>query len=378
MARLDRLGRAKEVAQIGAAIGREFSHALLASVMRDAEAELKAALDRLIQAGLVFRQGVPPHATYLFKHALVQDAAYGTLLREPRRALHARIAETLESQFAEVAESQPELLAHHCTEAGLIDRAVGYWMRAGKNAVERSANLEAISRLSKGLEGLKSLPEGPGRDRQELALLAALGTSLIAVHGYAAPQTGAAYRRARVLGERLGDAGALFATLSGEFTYHFVRGDYSMMRQLTDEARRTSDRMADSTLQLAAHRLSGLTAMHSGAFPQARSEFETILRLYEPSQHRPPAVHYVHDPKISALPYMAVTLWILGFPQQARRWSADAVQYAKVLNQANLTAHVRVYGGAGLHELLGTQRPCANMRTRSSTSPNSTTCIILD
>jgi len=129
MARLDRLGPAKEVAQIGAAIGREFSHALLASVVRETGAELGSALDRLVQAGLLFRQGVPPHATYLFKHALVQDAAYGTLLREPRRALHARIAEALESQFAEIAESQPELLARHCTEAGLIEKAAGLWAR---------------------------------------------------------------------------------------------------------------------------------------------------------------------------------------------------------------------------------------------------------
>ena len=139
MARLDRLGPAKEVAQIGAAIGREFSHALLAAVVRKPEAELASALDRLIAAGLLFRQGVPPHATYLFKHALVQDAAYGTLLREPRRALHARIAETLESQFAEIAENQPELLARHCTEAGLIEKAAGLWGKAGQRSLERSA-----------------------------------------------------------------------------------------------------------------------------------------------------------------------------------------------------------------------------------------------
>ena len=135
MARLDRLGPAKEVAQIGAAIGREFSHALLAAVVRKPEAELASALDRLIAAGLLFRQGVPPHATYLFKHALVQDAAYGTLLREPRRALHARIAETLESQFAEIAENQPELLARHCTEAGLIEKAAGLWGKAGQRSL---------------------------------------------------------------------------------------------------------------------------------------------------------------------------------------------------------------------------------------------------
>ena len=144
MARLDRLGPAKDVAQIGAAIGREFSHALLGAVAGKPEAELASALERLIAAGLLFRQGVPPHATYLFKHALVQEAAYGTLLREPRRALHARIAETLESQFTEIAENQPELLARHCTEAGLFEKAVGLWGKAGQRSVARSALVEAV------------------------------------------------------------------------------------------------------------------------------------------------------------------------------------------------------------------------------------------
>ena len=151
MARLDRLGPAKEVAQIGAAIGREFSHALLGAVAGMSEAELASALDRLIAAGLLFRQGVPPHATYLFKHALVQDAAYGTLLREPRRALHARIAETLENQFAEIVETQPHLMAQHCSEAGHFERAISYWLKAGQQAVARSAMPEAEALLRKGL-----------------------------------------------------------------------------------------------------------------------------------------------------------------------------------------------------------------------------------
>ena len=158
MARLDRLGPAKEVAQIGAAIGREFSHPLLAAVMAEPEAKLQSALDRLMTAGLLFRQGAPPHATYLFKHALVQDAAYGTLLREPRRALHARIAETLESQFAEIAESQPELLARHCTEAGLIEKAAVLWGKAGQRSLERSALVEAVAQLTRALDQIASLP----------------------------------------------------------------------------------------------------------------------------------------------------------------------------------------------------------------------------
>ena len=186
MARLDRLGPAKEVAQIGAAIGREFSHALLAAVARKPEAELSAALDRLIAAGLLFRQGVPPHATYLFKHALVQDAAYGTLLREPRRALHARIAETLESQFAEIAESQPELLARHCTEAGLIEKAAGLWGKAGQRSLARSALVEAVAQLTRALDQIATLPATPALRREQIKLQVALITPLIHVKGHAA------------------------------------------------------------------------------------------------------------------------------------------------------------------------------------------------
>ena len=158
MARLDRLGPAKELAQIGAAIGREFSHALLAAVVRKPDGELESALDRLISAGLLFRQGVPPHANYLFKHALVQDAAYGTLLREQRRALHARVAEALESQFAEIAESHPELPAHHCAEAGLIEKAAGLWGKAGQRSLARSALVEAVEQLSRALGQIATLP----------------------------------------------------------------------------------------------------------------------------------------------------------------------------------------------------------------------------
>ena len=178
MARLDRLGPAKEVAQVGAAIGREFSHPLLAAVMRKPEAELGSALDRLIDAGLLFRQGVPPHATYLFKHALVQDAAYGTLLREPRRALHARIAETLEGQFADIAESQPELLARHCTEAGLIEKAVSFWRTAGQRSLARSALLEGAEQLKRALDQIATLPAAPDLHAEEIKLHVAFANAL--------------------------------------------------------------------------------------------------------------------------------------------------------------------------------------------------------
>ena len=202
MARLDRLGPAKEVAQIGSAIGREFSHALLASVVSKPETELGSALDRLIAAGLLFRQGVPPHASYLFKHALVQDAAYGTLLREPRRALHARIAETLESHFADIAENQPEILARHCTEAGLIEKAAGLWGKAGQRSLERSALVEAVEQLTRALDQIATLPGTPALRREQIKLQVALITPLMHIKGYAAPETRAAAERAHLLIEQ--------------------------------------------------------------------------------------------------------------------------------------------------------------------------------
>jgi predicted ATPase/class 3 adenylate cyclase len=354
MARLDRLGPGpKEMAQIGAAIGREFSYELLAAVAGQSEREMRDSLARLVTSELVFQRGPPPEAVYNFKHALVQDAAYSTLLRSDRQQLHARIAEAVEERFPDRVAREPELLAHHFMEARQIKHAVGHWLKAGERAAERSANREAIRHLTRGLEALNTLPENPERDRQELAFQIAIGTPLIAVHGYSAPQTGAAYSRARALCERLGEAEPLVATLSGEFVYYFVRGDYPMMRRLTGEARQVSERLPNPVIRLASHRLTGITAMHFGAFAEARSEFEAILRLYDARRHRSQPVYYVHDSKVSALTYLAPILWIVGFPEQARRSSIAAFQCAAELDQANLMAHVHNFAGAGLDELLG-------------------------
>ena len=202
MARLDRLGPAKEVAQIGAAIGREFSHALVATVARKPEAAVTSALDRLVAAGLLFRQGAAPHATYLFKHALVQDAAYSTLLREPRRALHACIAESLESRFPEIAENQPELVAHHCTEAGLIEKAATLWGKAGQRSLARSALVEAVEQLTRALDQIGSLRATPAIRREQIKLQVALITPLVPVKGYTVPEIKEAIERARLLIEQ--------------------------------------------------------------------------------------------------------------------------------------------------------------------------------
>jgi predicted ATPase len=192
MARLDRLGSAKELAQIGASIGREFSFALLTAVARRPEAELAESLDRLVRSGLTSRLGSPPDATYVFKHSLVQDAAYGTLLREPRRALHARIAEALENQFTEIAENQPELLARHCSEAGLTEKAAGLWGKAGQRSLERSALVEAVEQLTRAIGLIAALAPTPALRGEEIKLQVALISPLLHVKGYAAPETKAA------------------------------------------------------------------------------------------------------------------------------------------------------------------------------------------
>jgi len=257
MARLDRLGPAKQVAQIGAVIGREFSFELLASVSeRYSPSELRASLDQLIASGLLLRRGTEADI-FLFKHALVQDAAYSTLLRRPRQQLHDKIARALEAHFPDRAAREPEVLAHHFSEASEPLRASEYWLTAGAQAARRSANVEAIAHFSRGLNELKSLPSGPDKDRRELALQTAIGTPLISVHGYAAAQTGAAYSRARALCHQYGDSLSLHAMLSGEFVYHFVRGDYEVMRQLAAEAGRSAERTGDEALLLAGHRMAG-------------------------------------------------------------------------------------------------------------------------
>jgi class 3 adenylate cyclase len=239
MARLDRLGSAKEVAQIGAAIGREFSHSLLAAAACRQDTELQSALDRLIEAGLLFRQGVPPHATYLFKHALIQDAAYGTLLRDRRRVLHARIAQTIEGQFSDIAESEPELLARHCTEAGLIEKAALLWGKAGQRSIERSALVEAEAQLTRALDQIRTLPSTPALRRDEIKLQVALITPLLYVKGYAAPEVKAAAERARLLieqakamGEPLEDPLLLFSALYFLWVPNLVAFNGDVIRDL--------------------------------------------------------------------------------------------------------------------------------------------------
>ena len=235
MAHLDRLAPVKVVAQLGATMGRQFSYELFRAVSLLDETTLQQGLRQLVEAELLYQQGSPPQATYTFKHALIQDAAYQSLLRSTRQQYHQRIAQALEQQFPETAETQPELLAHHYTAAGLNEHAIGYWQQAGKKAYERSANMEAISHLTQGLELLKALSETYERPQQELTFYIAFGMPLIATKGYAAPDVEQVYSRARILCQQVGEPAQLFPVLHGLWLFYFVRGELQTGQELGEQ-----------------------------------------------------------------------------------------------------------------------------------------------
>jgi class 3 adenylate cyclase/predicted ATPase len=341
MARLDRLGTAKEVAQIGAAIGREFSHSLLAAAVRKPEAELGSALERLIAAGLLFRQGLPPYANYLFKHALVQDAAYGTLLREPRRALHARIADTLESRFAEIAENQPEVLARHCTEAGLIEKAAGLWGKAGQRSLERSALVEAVAQISRALGQTASLPATPERRRERIRLQVTIITPLIHVKGQAAPEVKEAAERARLLieqaealGESPEDPLLLFSVLYGFWVTNYVAFNGEVIRELAAQFLALARKQAATVPLMIGHRLMGQSLLCTGDVAQGREHYDQAMALYDPSRHRPLATRFAQDVGAAILCYRSLALWLLGYPEAAVRDIAQALKDARDIGHA--------------------------------------------
>ena len=337
MARLDRLGAAKEVAQIGAAIGREFPHALLAAVVRKPEQELGPALDRIVRAGLLFRQGVPPHASYLFKHALIQDAAYGTLLREPRRALHARIAETLESGFADIAENQPEILARHCTEAGQIEKAVGLWGKAGQRSLARSALVEAVAQLTRALDQSATLSSTPALRREQIKLQVALITPLLHVKGFAAPAAKAAVERARLLieqaeaiGEPPEDPLLLLSVLYGFWVANYVAFNGDVMHELAAQFLALAEKQGATVPLMMGHRLMG----SSVNIAEARVHYDQALLLYDPAEHRPLAARFGQDVRVAILSNRSLPLWLLGHSEAARADAEQALKYARETSQA--------------------------------------------
>ena len=341
MARLDRLGPAKEVAQIGAAIGREFSHALLTAVMRGTEPELGLAVNRLIQAGLLFRQGMPPNVSYLFKHALVQDAAYGTLLREPRRALHARIGQVLESQFTDIAESQPELLARHCTEAGLIEKAAGLWGRAGERSLSRSALVEAAVQLTRAVTQIASLPSTTNLRREQIKFQVGLTTALMHTKGYASPDTKASLEQARVLIERVEALGEppedsllLFSVLYGFWAANFVAFNGDAICELAAQFLALAEKQRAPAPLMIGHRLMGTGLMFTGNIVQSRIHYDQAIARYDPVEHRPLATRFSQDVGVTILSFRSLAHWLLGYPDAARRDMEEALKNAGDVGQA--------------------------------------------
>ena len=342
MARLDRLSSAKEVAQIGAAIGREFSYALLAAVTRKPEGELASALDRLVAAGLLFREGVLPYASYLFKHALVQDIAYGTLLREPRRALHARIVETLESKFAEVAESQPELLARHCTEAGLIEKAASLWGKAGQRSLERSALAEAAEQFTRALDQIAALPDTAALRRQQIKFQVALANALMHTKGYASPDTKASFAQARLYVERAEELGEppedpllLFSVLYGFWVGNYVAFNGVALRDLTAQFLALAEKQGATVPRMIGHRLMGSSLMATGEIAESRLHYDKAIALYDPAEHRPLATRFGQDVSVVILSYRSWTLWLLGYPEAALADTDHALKNAREVGQAS-------------------------------------------
>jgi predicted ATPase/class 3 adenylate cyclase len=346
MARLDRLVTAKAVAQYAAVIGRQFSYELLYVVSQLDEATLQRELGRLVEAELVYQRGVIPDATYLFKHALVQDTAYESLLRSTRQGYHRRIAEVLSERFPETAEAQPELLAHHYTESDFNEQAVIYWHQAGQRAIQRSAYAEAISYLTKGLNGLMTLPDSEDRARQELNLQMALGPLLRATKGNAAPEAASAYVRAQELCQQIGETSQLFTAMSGIWFFHLSRMEVHTARELAEQYLALAQCHYDSALLCDAYYMMGTTLSTCGELVLGRTHMEqSIVHGDAPQFHRhtqfPGQAH-----KVSCLIQFAWPLWFLGYPDQAIAQNQAALALAQEM------AHPHTLASALRHRAL--------------------------
>jgi class 3 adenylate cyclase/predicted ATPase len=344
LGRLDRLGlAAKTVAQVGAAIGRDFSYELLSASVQIAEPELQEALRRLVEAGLVFQRGAPPTAEYLFKHALVQDAAYATLLRSRRQQLHTRIGSVLEKQFPDVGVARPELLAHHFTEAGLVDRATEYWLKAGRHGLARSAMKEAEALLRKGLGLVRNMADGISRQERELGFQICLGQALFATQGWGAPGVSDAYDRARKLCRQLDQPQKLLPILYGQWINHAMHGEMDRALQLASEIRQLGGDRADRLAGLMGRWSGGFTSLHLGDFADARVHFEDGIALFDPVQRR----QYLELTPIDALVFLSTQLSLaqacLGFLDRARSGRDLGTAEARRLGHAHTLAAAQYF-----------------------------------
>lgn len=331
MARLDRLTSVRRVAQTGAAIGREFSYGLLRAVSRLPEYELQAALARLVASELVFQHDAPPEAVYSFKHALVQDAAHGSLLRSARQRLHAQIAEALEAHSPELRDSQPELFAQHYAEAGMVDESVAFWAKAGQRSVARSAMAEAAAQFQRGLDQLALLPDDRDRQRQELEFRSALGAALRFVKGLASPQMGLTFVRARELWEQLGSPSQFLQVPFGQSHYHAYRGELDLAYRLDEDLLHRSLQRNDFGGLILGHLSSDRNLAFGGKFAASRLHLEKVLLLYDPNIHSSLVDQTGFYCDVSSQAFLGIVLFILGFPDRALARSTAAFAEARRL-----------------------------------------------
>ena len=347
MARLDRLAPVREIAQLGATLGREFTYALLHAVSPLEEDRLQQGLKQLVEAELVYQRGLPPQAQYIFKHALIQDTAYASLLKSTRQQLHQQVAQVLETQFAETVEAQPELVAHHYTEASLAEHAIPYWQQAGQRASQHSANVEAIDHFTKELELLKTLPDTSERTQQELTLLIALGAPLQTTRGMGAPEMESVYTRARELCRQVGETPQLLPVLYGLRRFYVNRAEYQTACEIGEQFRQLAQRVEPRHL-VGGHYTAELYWL--GEFVVARAHLEEGVALYDRQQHHSLALVYGTDPGVVCLTYLAWTLWDLGYPEQAQARINQMLTLTQELSHSSTSAYALI-GPLFLHRL---------------------------
>jgi class 3 adenylate cyclase/predicted ATPase len=340
-ARLDRLGPAREVAQIGAVIGRDFSYGLLRAFAAMEDAPLQAALERLAEADILLVQGLPPDADYRFKHALIQDAAYENLLKSRRQVLHRRVAEALRDKFADRAATEPELLAHHFNQAGLTEAAIEWWGKAGQRSLERSALVEAAEQLTRALAQITTLPATPALRREQIKLQVALLTPLMHVKGQTAPETKAAAERARLLmqqAEALGEAPEdpllLFSVLYGFWVASYTAFNGDVLRELAVQFLALAEKQGTTGPLMIGHRLLGNSLLATGDIAEGRAHLDRALALYDPAEHRRLAARFGQDARVAILSHRSLALWMLGYPKAALADTEHALKDAREIGQA--------------------------------------------
>jgi serine/threonine protein kinase/predicted ATPase len=340
MARLDRMGSERELAQVAAVLGREFSHELIAAVTPLDEATLQAELARLAQAEILYPKGRPPRCSYIFKHALLEDALYNALVKAKRQQFHRQIGEVLEARFPQTAVTQPELLGHHFTEAGLTEKAVGYWLKGGQRSRERSADREAIGHLTKGLTLLGTLDETRERDDRELQLLTTLAPAYIAARGYAAPEVGPVLLRARELCQRKGDTQQLFGVMLGNWEWRLVRGDVGLCVDLAADGMALAESLNDPGFLMEALFMPGATQFYRGEFAGARACYEKAVAGYDDRERTKFWTAYTgHNAGVTHRCYLALALWHLGYPEQAFKVDRETRELARSIGHPFTLGH---------------------------------------